>query len=201
MKLLIVVTAVAAVFASATPSNGLTFDFSFTNSGTPGTTAGTVTGEIFGLTNNTTSAATAIIINGYPSALGDIHKPINLFSYPLIAGNPNSIATNSFTVSGGQITAVDFYADGQCLPSAPCGYAPLFLYLVSATSSSSYVFGASDPLTGISNGAVVSDSITFASASPSVAATPLPAALPLYATGLGALALLRWHRKRKAGVA
>jgi hypothetical protein len=32
-------------------------------------------------------------------------------------------------------------------------------------------------------------------------ATPLPAALPLYATGLGAFALLRWHRKRKAAVA
>jgi hypothetical protein len=31
-----------------------------------------------------------------------------------------------------------------------------------------------------------------------VSATPLPAALPLYATGLGALVLLRWRRKRKA---
>jgi hypothetical protein len=33
-----------------------------------------------------------------------------------------------------------------------------------------------------------------------VSATPLPAALPLYATGLGALALLRWRRKRKAAL-
>jgi hypothetical protein len=31
----------------------------------------------------------------------------------------------------------------------------------------------------------------------SVAATPLPAALPLFATGLGALGLLGWRRKRK----
>jgi hypothetical protein len=30
------------------------------------------------------------------------------------------------------------------------------------------------------------------------AATPLPAALPLFATGLGGLGLLGWHRKRKA---
>ena len=29
------------------------------------------------------------------------------------------------------------------------------------------------------------------------AATPLPAALPLFATGLGALGLLGWRRKRK----
>jgi hypothetical protein len=33
---------------------------------------------------------------------------------------------------------------------------------------------------------------------PSVSATPLPAALPLYATGLAALGLLGWRRKRKS---
>jgi hypothetical protein len=31
-----------------------------------------------------------------------------------------------------------------------------------------------------------------------VSAVPLPAALPLFATGLGALGLLGWRRKRKA---
>jgi hypothetical protein len=35
------------------------------------------------------------------------------------------------------------------------------------------------------------------SATAEVSATPLPAALPLYATGLGALALLRWRKRRK----
>ena len=34
-----------------------------------------------------------------------------------------------------------------------------------------------------------------------VGATPLPAALPLFATGLGALGLLGWRRKRKAAAA
>jgi len=33
------------------------------------------------------------------------------------------------------------------------------------------------------------------------AATPLPAALPLFATGLGALGLLGWRRKRKNAAA
>jgi hypothetical protein len=33
---------------------------------------------------------------------------------------------------------------------------------------------------------------------PTVGTTPLPAALPLFATGLGALGLLGWRRKRKA---
>ena len=32
----------------------------------------------------------------------------------------------------------------------------------------------------------------------SVSATPLPATLPLFATGLGLVGLLGWHRKRKA---
>jgi len=32
-------------------------------------------------------------------------------------------------------------------------------------------------------------------------ATPLPAALPLFATGLGALGLLGWRRKRKQAAA
>jgi hypothetical protein len=35
---------------------------------------------------------------------------------------------------------------------------------------------------------------------PATTATPLPAALPLFATGLGALGLLGWRRKRKARV-
>lgn len=32
---------------------------------------------------------------------------------------------------------------------------------------------------------------------PGVSTTPLPATLPLFATGLGALGLFRWRRKRK----
>lgn len=35
-------------------------------------------------------------------------------------------------------------------------------------------------------------------ATPATSETPLPAALPLFATGLGALGLLGWRRKRKA---
>ncbi len=34
--------------------------------------------------------------------------------------------------------------------------------------------------------------------SPTAPTTPLPAALPLFATGLGAMGLLGWRRKRKA---
>ena len=41
-------------------------------------------------------------------------------------------------------------------------------------------------------------SIRLVSGEISAAATPLPAALPLFATGLGALGLLGWWKKRKA---
>ena len=46
--------------------------------------------------------------------------------------------------------------------------------------------------------------ISFASwnnAIDSAVTTPLPAALPLFATGLGVLGLLGWRRKRKAQAA
>ena len=61
-----------------------------------------------------------------------------------------------------------------------------------------------NPLTGF-EGAIASTSTTliFFSTDLSVtlsAATPLPAALPLFVTGLGALGLLGWRRKKKAAM-
>ena len=49
------------------------------------------------------------------------------------------------------------------------------------------------------NGEVAASSITVSSEP--VGTTPLPATLPLFATGLGALGLLGWRRKRKAQAA
>ena len=46
-----------------------------------------------------------------------------------------------------------------------------------------------------------SNTFELSFASTSLAATPLPAALPLFASGLGALGLLGWRRKRKAQAA
>jgi hypothetical protein len=41
---------------------------------------------------------------------------------------------------------------------------------------------------------------TYYGTSAATPSTPLPAALPLFATGLGALGLLGWRRKRKSRV-
>ena len=46
------------------------------------------------------------------------------------------------------------------------------------------------------NGMALTDHITVTA--PVVPSVPLPGALPLFATGLGALSLLGWRRKRKA---
>ena len=54
-----------------------------------------------------------------------------------------------------------------------------------------------DPYFTAPSGYLVLTSDGIGNASP-VAATPLPAALPLFATGLGALGMLGWRRKRKA---
>jgi endo-1,4-beta-xylanase len=45
------------------------------------------------------------------------------------------------------------------------------------------------------------DDVVIDETSPPPSAVPAPAALPLFATGLGALGLLGWRRKRKAQVA
>jgi hypothetical protein len=50
-------------------------------------------------------------------------------------------------------------------------------------------------------GAVTIGHISLEDLSGTISPTPLPAALPLFATGLGALGLLGWRRKRKAQAA
>jgi hypothetical protein len=53
---------------------------------------------------------------------------------------------------------------------------------------------------GVAN-QVVFDDVTFGSTTPGGGAVPLPAAFPLFATGLGALGFLGWRRKQKAATA
>jgi hypothetical protein len=62
---------------------------------------GTVTGEITGLANNAKSAATHVYIDTAPSSLALTPPP-----FDTIGGE----STNSFTVSGGQITGASYFA-------------------------------------------------------------------------------------------
>jgi hypothetical protein len=64
-------------------------------------------------------------------------------------------------------------------------------------------FSVSSLVTGLRLLSAPVGGLTFADGKviASTAATPLPAALPLFATGIGALGLIGWRRKRKAQVA
>ena len=81
------------------------------------------------------------------------------------------------------------------------------------TISNGYIFtllfDTGPSLVGYSGGPITGESVVrtggagtvYGDLTGSITPTPLPAALPLFATGLGALGLLGWRRKRKAGLA
>jgi hypothetical protein len=84
---------------------------------------------------------------------------------------------NNFDVSGGAITGVSFQGD-------------LGTYHLSIVLQ-----------TGLNNAILFNNAVGSGEGGPvtyeAAAETPLPAALPLFVTGLGALGLLGWRRKRK----
>ena len=82
------------VTISTTSKAQLIFSFSVTN--TAGTVAGTFKGEIFGLIDNSTSSATKVLIESFPSGLNSLASP------PVDAILWNQQNQNSFTVSGGR---------------------------------------------------------------------------------------------------
>jgi hypothetical protein len=107
---LVLLTCIPAVDAAT-----VNFIFSFTNS--TGNVAGTVTGEILGLLNNSTGPATHVIIDSYPGAFSPAP-----FSPPVDAtAFPNQFL-NSFTVTGGVITSARFDADTAFLSTPPNQY-------------------------------------------------------------------------------
>lgn len=187
--------AVAATLARI-PANAETIDFSFTGATTgpvgccvapiPPFT-GTVTGEIVGLVPGVADQTpTAIYLTSYTSVpgLAESNWPtptFNILSYTPGAGLDIDGA-DTFTVdSSGHLTSVDFSI------SVLTQQASLFnLTLDTVGNTFSLYNDGSD--TGIST-----DTATFTP----VSATPLPAALPLFAGGLGALGLFGWRRKRK----
>jgi hypothetical protein len=165
-------TAVAAILtpgvANAVPITD--FDFSFTN--TEGEVAGTVTGVIEVPSSCTGCAATAVIINTIPA--GD-----PALTLPLDTTTAWTVNVNMFTVSGGVLTAINYNAfvdNTYGLSLAPQGVAQTFY------------------------GDLIDTSTDLEDEGPLVfpSATPLPTALPLFTTGLGAMGLFGWRRKRKA---
>ena len=103
MRGFLAAAAVAAALVASGPAHaGLDFNFSFTGDAT-GFVLGTVTGEIFGLTDDATSVPTDLVITSAPAGLGMPAFPYDLSNAPGL-----HFSGDTFTVSGGAITATDF---------------------------------------------------------------------------------------------
>ena len=171
------VAAITFLALASGPASALTFDFSFVN--TEGNVTGTVTGEIDGLSNNASGQhATAVSIDLYPAGLGA------LGTVPISVPLPVS-AENQFTVDSSGLLRSEFFLD----------VTPTYTLVLNSLAESQ-VFELTNSLFSAALRSVEDPTLTITT--PSTSATPLPAALPLFATGLGALGLLGWRRKRKA---
>src|SRR3974390_2606664 len=153
----------------------LPFNFSFT---VPGASGYTVMGT---LTVDTVAGdATSVVVTSNTAGFGTGQY----FG--------SALFSNSFTVSGGTITAYSFQSDGGF--NGPPNVTCCTLTMFSSTSSSPASAGLSDlPFT---TGTVSGVSVAF---TPPVSSVPLPGALPLFASGLVGLGLLGWRRKKAAG--
>jgi hypothetical protein len=128
---------------------------------------------IEGLINNATGPATSVIVTSYPADLGNIGAtPIDAL---VCTGGP---CYNSFTVSSSVITGAKFESSNDDTWE-----------LAMFTAASDF---------GLENFNHNQTAYIVFSPTGSFTVSPLPAALPLFASGLGALSLLGWRRKRKA---
>jgi len=150
----------------------LDFDFTFTGDAV---FPGTVSGEIEGLTNNATSAATAVFVTS-----ATIPSPIS----PTYNTVQNASLYNSFTVTNGVITAVSFYANNVSTYG-------LILGTVAGEAQNRFVNFSTGQ--SISNFEGVSG-ITFTPVAQPVAE---PGSLALLGTGLLALGLVGFASRRR----
>ena len=182
-KLLAALMTVAAMLSSS-PTYATTYYFEFTNTlGTGGgEIAGTVTGELDGSVSGSTFTATGVFIDSYPSGLE--------LGTSQLSGT--ATAQNSFPLdSSGNIIS----SDAEFLSENVSGGAGGNDLCINVCSSP-----YNTELRNVFSGLFVAtnEAVTFSDAP---FATPIPAALPLFAGGLGAMGLLGWRRKRKAAAA
>ena len=179
-KLLVAVTTFAAILVSAAPVHAVTFDFSFTNQFPLGGVNGTVTGRIDGLADTGASAATAVFITSSPAGL---FYPLSA-SDNILAQTPVFVTSNTFTVTSGVFTAMDFRAEFPIANTTPQEF-----FLLTLILGSEFIANRFGPTT---NFEVISTTATFSQ-------VPLPGALPLFVSGLVGLGLLARRRKKAAG--
>jgi hypothetical protein len=111
LTLLLALTALALATSGTALADNFFFSFSDDPGAPVGNFAGTVTGEIFGLVNNSTSAATAIVIDSFPAGLNSFGTYTTPFDV-LTNWTGGSLNENSFTETAGVITGGGFELSG-----------------------------------------------------------------------------------------
>lgn len=163
-----------SVFASSAHAS-VVYDFTFDNSSNGG---GIVDGTVtLPSSADGTYAATSVVVTSNTAGFG-------LGEYVVFL---NEITYDSFVISGGEITSASVFLDFGVSNRSP------------GVKCCSLEFAVFDSILdgGLSNlDGQVADGpgspVTF-----TLATTPIPATLPLFATGIASLGLLGWSRKRK----
>ncbi len=198
-KLLIATIAMFAMQGAA--ANATTFDWSISGAFTG---SGTLDASNFGpdqfilesITGTLTDASADVYtINPTPNFYDG---PDNVIYYPQNLAPPSppyfflDLDGISFSVGNGTLSFNVYENNNPKVPGYNCvATSPYCIMGPGNTAAGGGLDANGNPL----------DLVSAASFSLTVAPTPLPAALPLFATGLGALGLLGWRRKRKSAAA
>jgi hypothetical protein len=115
-----------------------------------------------------------------------------------LADNTNGQAAVSVTVTASSIGGLGEYAPGALNSFDVSGGAILFTSVFQSTVGDYSLLLSHIGGTTVASGILFNNVVGHGLGGDiTYSATPLPAALPLFATGLGALGLFGWRRKRK----
>jgi hypothetical protein len=154
--------------------------------GTPGYVTATVNG--ISVTTQLPNSLGSVLEESLVAGFGSFFDSNNGYSS---AGTTGAFATVSQDVVCG--------SSNSCVPAADLMTPFSYTLIAGDSGTDQYTFdGAGFPAAGTPTATFVG---TETSMDFQLSATPLPAALPLFATGLGAFGLFGWRRKRKNAIA
>ena len=180
---------------------------------------GTVNSEVYTFTATATGEIDAYFYGASAADTEVVGLLVNGVSTG-VTGLNNHTSSVGDSVNLGGVTAGDILTFVDYISSGPTWYSKNALnsdgishvysapYPASGALGSAYNLSSLIPAgtfvafedTALSSSDLDYNDVQFVFTNVSTSTTPLPAALPLFATGLGALGLLGWRRKRKTAV-